>query len=312
MRADCHRHFAGSISVDHVWDMICRHNAYDVATDVEDLKRKMTFNGNDEHDFDLFLKKFNVFNKIPWTMIEIEMAIDSIARSLRDECIDYCELKFSLYKYGRDHIIEAAETICNKLNSIKDVMIVPVLSFKYESEPAEQIWLSNTLLRHKVSDKIQAIDFVGNERCFEDVRVRDVCCVICEDWISYGKIAAMHVGESQTGTNVRKAIKMGVRRICHGIRAIDDDPGAIDMANEYGVCFDMALSSNYRTGVIRDLRDHPIKKFLRKGCEVTIGTDDPVVLNTTLTKEYDIAKNVVGLSSDEINLLKTNAAERRS
>lgn len=311
MKSDCHRHLAGSIPVRHVWNMICKHNAYDVASNEEDLRKKMTFNGCNDHDFGLFLKKFNVFNKIPWTMEDVESSIDSVVDSLREEKIDYCELKFSLYKYGRERAVEVAETICRKLGLVKDITIVPVLSFKYESEPVEQMWLSNTILQHPVAGKIMAIDFIGNEQRFDDPIVQNTCYTICQDWIAYGKIVAMHVGESQSGENVRIAIKMGAKRICHGIRAIADCPEVLDMANEQGVCFDMALSSNYRTGIVKDLKDHPIKKFLRKGCEVTIGTDDPVVLDTTLEKEYEMARNVIGLSDDEINVLASNAAERQ-
>ena len=313
MQADCHRHLAGSLSVPYVWSLIHKHKAFQAAKDIEDVKRKMTYLNGEQQDFNLFLKKFNILNSIPWKLEDVRTAVECVLTSLRQEGINYCELKFSLYKYGHDNAVAAARIICEELQKVKEggLLVLPILSFKYEGQLAEQIWLSNSILQDKVSEQIHGIDFVGDERFFNDPNVQDVCKIICQDWLAYGKMIAMHVGESQTGLNVRKAIKMGARRICHGLRALQDDPAVLDFAKDLGVCFDMALSSNFRTGVVKDLRDHPIRQFLRKGCEVTIGTDDPVVLNTTLENEYRIAKGLVNLAEEEIEILKMNAAERR-
>ena len=54
----------------------------------------------------------------------------------------------------------------------------------------------------------------------------------------------------------------------------------------------MCLSSNYCTGIYDDFLNHPIRKFLDEGVEVTIGTDDPIQFSTDLQKEYRIATKI--------------------
>jgi adenosine deaminase len=82
------------------------------------------------------------------------------------------------------------------------------------------------------------------------------------------------------------------------------------LANDHKVAFDCALTSNVKTGVIRDMKAHPVRTLLEHGCQVSLGTDDPVILNTTLDQEYHIALHEVGLTFDQIIQMKRNAIDR--
>jgi adenosine deaminase len=84
----------------------------------------------------------------------------------------------------------------------------------------------------------------------------------------------------------------------------------LKLANDYGVAFDVALTSNLKTGVITDLVNHPLRTLLAHGCEVSLGTDDPVIYNTTMEKEFRIAKNIVGVTDQQIEFMKQTAIRR--
>jgi adenosine deaminase len=101
---------------------------------------------------------------------------------------------------------------------------------------------------------------------------------------------------------------LGVQRIAHGIKAAEF-PDILKLANDNNICFDIALTSNYFTGVIDDLATHPVKKMLEQGCNITIGTDDPVVLDTTLDKEYSILMNTVGVPESKILDIMENSVK---
>lgn len=309
LKVDPHRHFGGSQSVAYVWRMIKKYNL-PIAANEEEVRSRMTFGEDEKPDFQLFLKKFHILEKIPWTFDDVREGVFEAVKDVAEEGIDYCEMKFSLNKYGKERL-KFASMICKTLNEASReyrTRVVPVLSLKYESEQQHQREISDAVLCNGVGEHVVALDLVGDERFFDSDFYRG----ISRDWISAGKTMMCHVGESQSGKNVRKAIKMGVTRIGHGIRAIWDDPAVLQEAKDRGVCFDMALSSNRFTGVVADLSQHPIGRFLEAGCEVTIGTDDPVVCSTTLDKEFQIAKEVVGLSDHHLNILKRNADERAS
>ncbi|MDR1010508.1 MAG: adenosine deaminase [Opitutaceae bacterium] len=101
-----------------------------------------------------------------------------------------------------------------------------------------------------------------------------------------GKITKAHAGEFDGAARVREAIvKLGVTRIQHGARAIED-PDVVKLAVDRGVTFDMCPISNVRLGVVPSIRRHPIRAYMRAGIRCTVSTDDPLVFNNTLTDEY--------------------------
>jgi adenosine deaminase len=174
---------------------------------------------------------------------------------------------------------------------------------KYESARDSQADILKLIDDHKVADVVDGIDLVGDEKFFNV----DFYKPIFKQWKRAHKGLIAHVGESQTVENVIHAIKsLHVNRISHGIK-IADDIEAIKIANDHGIAFDVALTSNIKTGVTPNLHDHPVKRMIENGCVVSLGTDDPAVLNTTLSNEYNIAYIDVGLSRDTIMQMKQNA-----
>jgi len=73
------------------------------------------------------------------------------------------------------------------------------------------------------------------------------------------------------------------------------------------MCFDIAVTSNISTGVVKSAICHPATKMLNNGNIITIGTDDPAVCRCTLQKEYDMVQECWGLSDAEIDQLKMNS-----
>ena len=61
---------------------------------------------------------------------------------------------------------------------------------------------------------------------------------------------------------------------------------------------DLALTSNYRTGVVRG--PHPIRRLIDEGIPVTLSTDDPSLFRIDLPREYRRARRIFGISDTEI------------
>jgi adenosine deaminase len=114
----------------------------------------------------------------------------------------------------------------------------------------------------------------------------------------------VHAGEAGKPSDVATAIEvLGVERIAHGIRAIDD-PATLRRLRESGVPLDVAITSNFRTGVVKGR--HPIRGLLDEGVPVTLSTDDPSLFRTDLPREYRRARRVCGLSEDELKEIARN------
>jgi adenosine deaminase len=102
-----------------------------------------------------------------------------------------------------------------------------------------------------------------------------------------GKITKCHAGEFDGAARVREAIEvLGVRRIQHGIRAIED-PAVLKLAVAADVTFDVCPISNVALKVVPSMAEHPIRRLIRAGIRCTVSTDDPLCFANTITEEYE-------------------------
>jgi adenosine deaminase len=95
-----------------------------------------------------------------------------------------------------------------------------------------------------------------------------------------------HAGEWGGPDSVRAVLRdLGVSRVGHGVRAIED-LALVDQLAEQGVVLEVCPGSNVALGVYPSLRKHPIGELHRRGVKVTISTDDPPFFHTTMQAEY--------------------------
>ena len=101
----------------------------------------------------------------------------------------------------------------------------------------------------------------------------------------------VHAGEFSPA-NIRSALRVPeVTRLGHAVHAAFDTALLDEMA-EAGVTVECCLTSNVVLGAVPSLKDHPIRTFIDAGIPVTLSSDDPVSLNTTIGKEYELAASL--------------------
>ena len=69
----------------------------------------------------------------------------------------------------------------------------------------------------------------------------------------------------------------------------------------------MCLSSNVHTGSVRSMREHPFKLYFDRGFRVTINTDDRLMSDTTMTREFQIAVEEFGLKFADLEKITINS-----
>jgi len=103
-----------------------------------------------------------------------------------------------------------------------------------------------------------------------------------------------HAGEWAGPESVRAALDdLGVKRIGHGVRAIED-PALVERLAEDGVVLEVCPGSNIALGLYPDWRAHPIDRLREAGVSVTVSTDDPPFFHTTMAHEYDRLADTFG------------------
>ncbi|MEK6216204.1 MAG: adenosine deaminase, partial [Boseongicola sp.] len=86
---------------------------------------------------------------------------------------------------------------------------------------------------------------------------------------------------------------LGVERVGHGVRAIED-PALVERLAEDGIVFEVCPGSNVALGLYPTWDAHPIQRFRDAGCKVTISTDDPPFFHTTMDNEYNRLADAFG------------------
>lgn len=123
-----------------------------------------------------------------------------------------------------------------------------------------------------------------------------------------GKLAKAHAGELTGAERVREVVEqLGVRRVEHGVRAIED-PAVVDLLLERDVTCDTCPISNVKLGIVPSLAEHPLPRLLGAGVRCTVSTDDPFCFGNTLTDEY-VAMAGMGLSRADLVTVARNGFE---
>jgi aminodeoxyfutalosine deaminase len=117
-----------------------------------------------------------------------------------------------------------------------------------------------------------------------------------------------HAGETTGPESVWGAINIGAERIGHGLAAARDSE-LMEIMAEKQVPVEICITSNLRTGACAELQEHPVRKFFDNGLMITLNTDDPAMFQTTLNREYEIARQEFSFSEEHLRELARNSIE---
>ena len=94
-------------------------------------------------------------------------------------------------------------------------------------------------------------------------------------------------------------------RLQHGVRSIED-PRLVAHLVEKRIGIDVCPTSNICLGVYPDYASHPLRQLWDQGVLVTIGSDDPPLFGTSLSREYEILVDHFGFQADELEQASLN------
>lgn len=128
----------------------------------------------------------------------------------------------------------------------------------------------------------------------------------------------IHAGEGFGKESIWQAIQYcGAHRIGHGTRLIDDIAISGGKAVKLGdlaqyvldkrIPLEICLISNVHTGATPSLAEHPFRILYQEKFRVTLNTDNRLMSDTTMTKEFEAAATTFGLSLDDFEKITINA-----
>jgi adenosine deaminase len=116
-----------------------------------------------------------------------------------------------------------------------------------------------------------------------------------------------HAGEEGPPEYIYEALDgLEVDRIDHGNRAMED-PALVSRLAEMNIPLTVCPQSNLRLAVVRDMKDHPIRRMLAAGLQVTVNSDDPAYFGGYVNDNFNALVDAVDLSREEIVELVANS-----
>lgn len=115
-----------------------------------------------------------------------------------------------------------------------------------------------------------------------------------------------HAGDSQGPDTVRDAMGFGARRIGHG-HHIYDDPELVQRAIREGITIEVCPTSNIQCMTQPSYGQHPAKKLLDMGLNVTINTDNMTFAGVDLEAEYGHCLGEMGFTPEDLVKMSENS-----
>ena len=118
-----------------------------------------------------------------------------------------------------------------------------------------------------------------------------------------------HAGEEGPPQYVWEAIDvLGVDRIDHGNRALED-AALVQRIVRQGLALTVCPLSNLRLCVVKDLRDHPLRRMLELGIRATVNSDDPAYFGGYVADNYAAIAAALDLSDGQVRRLARTGFE---
>ena len=300
-KAEIHVHHVGSASPRIVSELAARHPGT-VPSDLDELREYYRF-----RDFAHFIEVYLAVVDLIREPEDVRLLTYEVARDMAAQNVRYAELTLTPYTSVLAGVpieafveaVEDARTAAERDHGIKLRWIydIPGEFGLPAAEATADYALDHapgTLIGFGLGGPEIGVDRPQFEPVFSRARAA-------------GLHSVPHAGETTGPQTVWDALEhLGAERIGHGTSSVQD-PKLIEHLVEHQVPLEVCPTSNIATRAVEVLENHPIKQLYDAGVLVTVNSDDPPMFGTTLTREYEIAADLLDLDAAGVAELATNA-----
>lgn len=308
-KIDLHRHLEGSLRLSTLTEIV-KSEALDLPGDETSLAKMVQVSSEDPRTASNFLSKFKPLRTIYRSPEIIQRVVREVVLDAAADGLYYLELQFSPVALSQargfdlkdvmDWVVDAAGTVSRE--SGLGLGLIPSINRHESLSMAE---LVAQLAADRQDKGIVGLSLAGNEAEFSAEPFEG----IFQEARGAGLKLTIHAGEWSGADTVRHALEaIEADRIGHGIRILEDT-NIVSIARERRAIFEICLTSNLHSGIVQQLQDHPLPAMIEAGLQVTLNTDDPGISNISLSDEYRIAIEELGLSITTLKALVLVAAQ---
>jgi adenosine deaminase len=262
-------------------------------TDVDELAT--WFNrGAKRNDLVLYLETFAHTVGVMQHRDAIERVADECARDLADDGVVYAEVRFAPELHIEagltlDEVLDAVVTGFERGAAGTDLTIHTICSAMRTAAHSREI--AELAIRHR-DRGVVGFDIAGAEAGYPPSRHLDAFQYVMRENFH----STVHAGEAFGLPSIWEALQYcGAARLGHGVRIVDDITGEegdeqlgrlASFVRDRRICLELCPTSNVNTGVCASIVDHPIGLLRRLRFRVTVNTDNRLMSDTSMTKEF--------------------------
>ena len=289
-KVELHLHLDGSVRPSTIASIL--------NMDEQDIRKKMCTN-KDTKDLKDYLSKFDLPISVMQTKENLTRISYELALDLKQDNVIYAEIRFApLFHTKQGLTID--EVIIAVLDGLKQVPVKTnlILCMMRGSSYENNYKVIETAYKF-LNKGVVGIDLAGDEKNYPVDNYKDLFEIAKNKKIPF----TIHAGEADDYRSIDNAIKLGAKRIGHGVRAIEND-NTIKLIKENNITLEVCPISNIDTKIYKNIKEHPIKKLYDENISITISTDNRTVSNTTLNDTYKILQNTFNFTKEDF--IKTN------
>ncbi len=304
-KAELHCHLDGSIRLDTLLNLALEQSIELPSNDKKMLESIITI-GNNIVTLEEYLKRFDIILSIlqipdALTIIAYELAMDSWEDGVRYLEVRYCP---KLHVENGMTLSDTVEAVKLGLKQAEKEcgIITGIIICSLRNMPfSHSLELSKLAVKYK-DNGVVGFDLAGIEENFPAKKHKEAFYLILNNNIN----TTIHAGEAFGPTSIHQAIHIcGAHRIGHGTR-VYEDVDLLNYINNHRIPLEICLTSNIHTKTVSSMSKHPFKYYIDEKIRVTLNTDNQLISNTSLSKEYEVAINNFNLNENEISTIIIN------
>jgi adenosine deaminase len=302
-KAELHLHIDGSLQPSRLLGLAEKHGVALPYASVAEVERAYDF-----EDLQSFLDLYYLGAGVLRDEEDFYLLMSDYLTSCREQRVVHCEIMVEPQTYLPQGV-ELATVLAGFERAIEDARagwgqsVGLILSFLRHLPEAD--CLAMLAAADPFREQFVAIGLASSERDFPPGNFERLYAAAAER----GYALTAHAGEEGPAAFVRDCVdRLGVTRIDHGVRAIEDEDLLRELARSRTPLTVCPLS-NQRLRVFPDLRRHPILDLLGRGLCVTVNSDDPAYFGGDLTANFAALEAHLGMTREQGLALVRNGFE---
>ncbi len=302
-KVDLHLHLDGSMLPESAWEMAAERGIALPAGTLEEFRQFIVVTA-DCRSVNEYLKRFEMPLQILQDKASLERTAYELVCLLASQGLRYAEIRFAPQLHLRKGLTQR-DAVESVLDGVKrgmgenpflniGVILCAMCIGDYRMNMEANLQTVREAKR-ALQEGVVAIDLAGAEGVTPLHGFAPVFDLAKELGVPF----TCHAGDSQGPETVRDALNFGTRRIGHG-HHIFEDRALCARAIRDGVTLEVCPTSNIQCSTRPSYEEHPLKKLIDMGLSCTINTDNMILSDIDLNKEYDRCIDSMGLTLQDI------------